>query len=232
MTFLLTGTVALSATGSLVNTATVNAPIGVTDPNPGNNSATDTDTQGSSVTLLLTKTDGSATYTPGATAIYTITVANAGPSNAGSITLTDSLPSGVVLTGSATCTPTGTASCGTISGAAGGTVVTATGATIAAGCGQRPDDSIAGEVSAGLDARSPREHGHRQRSRKRLHRIGVRRRYTQRRRRGRHPGRPKLGIGPSGARAAMRCKPSAFAREPKKPRLAQGAYQRAMRPTM
>lgn len=33
-----------SATGSLVNTATVTAPAGVTDPTPGNNSATDTDT--------------------------------------------------------------------------------------------------------------------------------------------------------------------------------------------
>ncbi len=135
VTFLLTGTVAPAATGSLVNTATVGAPLGVTDPNPANNSATDTDTPGSSVTLLLTKTDGSATYTPGGTAIYTITLANAGPSSAGSITMTDSLPSGVVLTGSATCTATGTASCGTITGAAGGTIVTATGATIAAGAG-------------------------------------------------------------------------------------------------
>ncbi|MGE5168112.1 MAG: hypothetical protein ACM3KT_05800, partial [Deltaproteobacteria bacterium] len=36
-------TIAASATGSLSNTATVAAPGGVTDPNPGNNSATDTD---------------------------------------------------------------------------------------------------------------------------------------------------------------------------------------------
>ena len=42
-TFTLTGTIAPSATGSLINTATVAAPIGVTDPNPANNSATDTD---------------------------------------------------------------------------------------------------------------------------------------------------------------------------------------------
>src|SRR5206468_8864684 len=33
-----------SASGSLSNTATVAAPAGVTDPTPGNNSATDTDT--------------------------------------------------------------------------------------------------------------------------------------------------------------------------------------------
>jgi hypothetical protein len=30
--------------GDLVNTATVSVPVGITDPNPGNNSATDTDT--------------------------------------------------------------------------------------------------------------------------------------------------------------------------------------------
>ena len=44
VTFTLTGVIAPSATGTLSNTATVTAPAGVTDPNPGNNSATDTDT--------------------------------------------------------------------------------------------------------------------------------------------------------------------------------------------
>src|SRR5262249_14775038 len=40
----LTGTISASATGTLSNTATVTAPGGITDPTPGNNSATDTDT--------------------------------------------------------------------------------------------------------------------------------------------------------------------------------------------
>jgi uncharacterized repeat protein (TIGR01451 family) len=44
VTYTLTGTISASATGSLSNTATVAAPGGVTDPNPANNSATDTDT--------------------------------------------------------------------------------------------------------------------------------------------------------------------------------------------
>jgi hypothetical protein len=44
VTFTLTGTVSGSATGALVNTATVAAAGGETDPVPGNNSATDTDT--------------------------------------------------------------------------------------------------------------------------------------------------------------------------------------------
>ncbi len=43
VTYTLTGALSPSATGSLANTATVTAPSGVTDPVPGNNSATDTD---------------------------------------------------------------------------------------------------------------------------------------------------------------------------------------------
>ncbi len=60
---------------------------------------------------------------------------NAGPSNATAVTVTDSLPAGVVLNGNASCTPHGTAGCGAISGAAGATLFSATGATIAAGAG-------------------------------------------------------------------------------------------------
>lgn len=44
ITYKATGTISASATGSISNTATVTAPRGVTDPNTGNNSATDTDT--------------------------------------------------------------------------------------------------------------------------------------------------------------------------------------------
>jgi uncharacterized repeat protein (TIGR01451 family) len=42
--YTLTGTISASATGSLSNTATVTAAGGLADPNPANNSATDTDT--------------------------------------------------------------------------------------------------------------------------------------------------------------------------------------------
>jgi uncharacterized repeat protein (TIGR01451 family) len=44
VTFAATATLSASATGSLSNTATVTAPTGYTDPNTGNNTATDTDT--------------------------------------------------------------------------------------------------------------------------------------------------------------------------------------------
>src|SRR5205085_698825 len=42
--FTVTGTALASLTGNLVNTATVAPPTGTTDPTPGNNSSTDTDT--------------------------------------------------------------------------------------------------------------------------------------------------------------------------------------------
>ena len=45
--------------------------------------------------LSITKTDGSTTYTPGGTAVYTVTVSNAGPSAVTNATVTDNLPSGV-----------------------------------------------------------------------------------------------------------------------------------------
>jgi hypothetical protein len=43
VTYTLSGTISAAATGNLSNTATVTAPGGMTDPNPANNSATDTD---------------------------------------------------------------------------------------------------------------------------------------------------------------------------------------------
>ena len=54
ITYLLTGTVSSTATSSLTlaNTASVTAPAGVTDPISANNSATDTDTIGMSVTCM------------------------------------------------------------------------------------------------------------------------------------------------------------------------------------
>jgi len=44
ITYKAKGTISSLATGTLSNTATVNAPSGVTDPKLENNSATDTDT--------------------------------------------------------------------------------------------------------------------------------------------------------------------------------------------
>jgi uncharacterized repeat protein (TIGR01451 family) len=111
VTYTVTATTASSATGNLVNTATVAAPAGTTDPSNGNNSATDTDTKGPSIADLgITKTDGLTSYTPGATTTYAIVVTNAGPSNALGATVSDVFPA--TISGAAwTCAPSAGASC-------------------------------------------------------------------------------------------------------------------------
>ena len=134
-TFTLTGTVASTATGVLANTATIAPPGGTSDPNPGNNSATDVDTLVPQVALTLAKTDGMPSYTPGGTATYTITIGNGGPSAANDVTLTDPLPAGVTLSANVSCVASGTAGCGTVTGTTGQTSFGTTGASIAAGAG-------------------------------------------------------------------------------------------------
>lgn len=66
VTYTVNATISAAAMGTLANTATVAAPAGVTDPNPGNNSATDTDTL-----ALVTFSGPSATGTGTITASFT-----------------------------------------------------------------------------------------------------------------------------------------------------------------
>lgn len=116
VTYTVNATIAAGATGSLTNTATVSS--AVTDPVPGNNSASDTDTQVSvpSADLSITKTDNVGAYITGGTLTYTIAVTNNGPDDVNSATVTDNFPAQVasanwtcvVVTGSATCTASGT----------------------------------------------------------------------------------------------------------------------------
>jgi uncharacterized repeat protein (TIGR01451 family) len=95
VTYILTGTVAASATGSLANTAVVTPPALVSDTNLANNSATDTDTLTPRADLSITKTDGTASSIPGASVTYTIVASNAGPSVVNGATVTDSLPAAI-----------------------------------------------------------------------------------------------------------------------------------------
>jgi len=72
-------------------------------------------------------------FVPGGSDTYTIIVSNAGPSDAEGLTITDSFPSGVTLSGSWTCTPTAGSSCSSASGgSAGGSGVNLT-VTVSAG---------------------------------------------------------------------------------------------------
>ncbi len=114
-TFTLTATVLAGATGSLTNTATVAVPGGVNDPNGGNNSATDTDTIGSSADLAITKIAGSTTFVPGMTVSFTIEATNNGPSDVTGASVVDTLPA--TLSDAAwTCTATSGSACGAASG--------------------------------------------------------------------------------------------------------------------
>src|SRR5262245_7085030 len=54
----LSGEIDPNATGTITNTVTVSPPAGETDPTPGNNTATDTDTLTPQADLAITKTDG------------------------------------------------------------------------------------------------------------------------------------------------------------------------------
>ena len=70
----------------------------MTDPTPGNNCATDSDTLGASADLSITKTDGVTTATAGGSVTYTIVASNAGPSNATGATVADTFPASLTCT--------------------------------------------------------------------------------------------------------------------------------------
>jgi uncharacterized repeat protein (TIGR01451 family) len=114
-TYTLIANIAPTATGTLSNTATVEAPTGVTDTT-GNNTATDTDTLAPEADLAITKTDFSATEIPGTSVTYTIVATNPGPSAVTGATIVDTLPATltgatwtcVASTGSTCATPDGT----------------------------------------------------------------------------------------------------------------------------
>src|SRR5262249_52120465 len=95
-TYIVTANVSPSATGTLVNTATVAPPSGTSDPNLGNNSATDTDNLTPQADLSVVKT-GPATAVPGNNVSYTLTGGNGGHSPAVTVSLGDPLPAGTTF---------------------------------------------------------------------------------------------------------------------------------------
>jgi uncharacterized repeat protein (TIGR01451 family) len=95
VTFTFTTTISPSATGSFTNTVTVSPPAGVTDPDPGNNSATDSDTLTPQADLSITKTDGVVSVVPGTSTTYNIVVTNNGPSTAVDSTVIDLFPAAI-----------------------------------------------------------------------------------------------------------------------------------------
>ncbi len=97
-TFLATATVAPTATGTITNVASVAPPAGVVDPNPNNNSNPPLVTPiGAGVDLAITKSH-TGVFQVGQTGNYLIRVRNASQtSTTGAITVTDTLPNGLVF---------------------------------------------------------------------------------------------------------------------------------------
>ncbi|HWM21942.1 MAG TPA: isopeptide-forming domain-containing fimbrial protein, partial [Ilumatobacteraceae bacterium] len=97
-------TPAPAGTTAYLNSATVTDDgVNGADPNPGDNTATDNDTiSGRAPNLVVTKTDGETTRTPGQSTTYTVTVTNTGNIGVTNVAVTDSLPAGLTFV---SCTP-------------------------------------------------------------------------------------------------------------------------------
>jgi uncharacterized repeat protein (TIGR01451 family) len=67
------------------------------DPDPNNNTATGSVTFAGVADLSITKSDGPDPVTAGTDLTYTLTVANAGPSTAENVVVSDQVPAGVVM---------------------------------------------------------------------------------------------------------------------------------------
>ena len=121
ITYRFTGTVdpALT-TGTIVQAAGVAQPTGYTDPTPGNNTSTDTDTIVLS-DLAVTKTDGQINVGPGQALTYTIVLSNNGPGPVTNAKFNDVVPAS--LTGvTYQCTSTVGATCPTTGVLSGNTI--------------------------------------------------------------------------------------------------------------
>lgn len=90
--YTVSATINAAATGDLINTATIAVPSGSSDGNPANNSATDEDSLTPQANLGITVTDGAASVAAGGPVSYTITVSNAGLSNAPGATVNNTFP--------------------------------------------------------------------------------------------------------------------------------------------
>jgi uncharacterized repeat protein (TIGR01451 family)/fimbrial isopeptide formation D2 family protein len=95
LVYTLNASLSSDATGNLSNTASLVAPPGTLDPNPANDSATDTDSITPNADLSINK-QHLGTFTVGVNGQYVLTVRNLGPSTIpGAITVTDNLPAGL-----------------------------------------------------------------------------------------------------------------------------------------
>ena len=162
VTYTASATINPAATGTLSNTATVSISAGVSDPNPGNNSATDSDTLTPAADLAITKTDGVASATPGGSVTYTITASNAGPSHVVGATVADTFPASLTATwtcvgaGGGTCTAAGSGNIAdTVNLPVGGSVTYTASATINPAATGTLSNTATVSISAGVSDPNP-----------------------------------------------------------------------------
>jgi uncharacterized repeat protein (TIGR01451 family) len=139
----------------------VTLPNGVTDPNPANNSATDSDTITHQADLKITVNDGKTTAVAGTKDTYTIVVTNAGPSNVAGAIIQDNFPptfTGVTFTAAQTGGASGFTATGsgkvqnTVTMPAGSKITyRATGTISASATGSISDTASATAPSGGTD---------------------------------------------------------------------------------
>ncbi len=108
VSFALDCTVDPAASGTLSNTASIAAAL-ANDPQPGNNSATDTTAIALEADIVVSKSASAASAVPGEGVDFLVSVINAGPSDAAGVEVSDLLPAG--LTCSTTCSASGGATC-------------------------------------------------------------------------------------------------------------------------
>src|SRR5204862_428668 len=105
-----------------------------TDPNPGNNSASDTTPLTGAPDLSLTKSDAGASVAPGGTVSYALAYSNTGNRGASGVVLTETVPANTIFNAGAStagwsCTPnnnagsTCTLAVGTVAGSGGASAI-------------------------------------------------------------------------------------------------------------
>ena len=125
-----------STRGSLTNTVSVAG--NETDPDPANDTSTATTSVTGEADLSVVKSDSPDPVVAGTNLSYTLTVANAGPSDATGVALTDTLPAGVTFVSSVPGSPACSESAGAVTCALG---TVASGATSTVNIQVRVDPS-------------------------------------------------------------------------------------------
>jgi uncharacterized repeat protein (TIGR01451 family) len=93
-----TGVLTSGVSGSVMNTAVVTAPFWVTEPDTGDNQATDSNDVAPQADVGVRKTVDRAKVNEGDEVVYTVVVSNAGPSDTFSVSVSDTLPLSVTHT--------------------------------------------------------------------------------------------------------------------------------------